>query len=89
MTYKVEQIVQLIHYDRFIAWTLSGFLNKKKAASIQIEAAFTIWKELDYIPIPLMPPIPPGIAGAPLSSSGTSATIASVVSINPAIDAAF
>ena len=39
--------------------------------------------------MPLMPPIPPGIAGLPLSSSGSSETIASVVSIRPAIDAAF
>src|SRR6185369_13927194 len=38
------------------------------------------------MPMPLMPPIPPGIAGLPLSSSGISETIASVVSINPAID---
>src|SRR5258705_1683517 len=35
-----------------------------------------------------MPPIPPGIAGLPLSSSGISETIASVVSIKPAIEAA-
>ena len=42
-----------------------------------------------YIPIPLMPPMPPGIAGLPLSSSGSSETMASVVSIRPAIEAAF
>jgi len=44
---------------------------------------------MDYIPIPLMPPIPPGIAGLLLSSSGSSETIASVVNISPAIEAAF
>jgi hypothetical protein len=43
----------------------------------------------DYIPMPPMPPIPPGIAGLLLSSSGISETMASVVSIKPAIDAAF
>ena len=42
-----------------------------------------------YIPMPLMPPMPPGIAGPALSSSGSSETIASVVNIKPAIEAAF
>jgi hypothetical protein len=37
-----------------------------------------------------MPPMPPaGIAGAPLSFFGLSATMASVVISSPAIDAAF
>ena len=36
-----------------------------------------------------MPPPPPGIAGAPLSFFGLSATMASVVIRSPAIDAAF
>ena len=43
----------------------------------------------NYMPMPLMPPMPPGIAGLPLSSSGISETMASVVSIRPAIEAAF
>ncbi|SNB47517.1 hypothetical protein SAMN06269301_3007 [Geobacter sp. DSM 9736] len=46
---------------------------------------------LDYImpPMPPIPPIPPGIAGIADSSFGLSAIIASVVSMRPAMDAAF
>jgi hypothetical protein len=80
-----------------------GFLEDKKAASqINCEAVvhsaygmpgsdklkhFGLYSY--YIPMPLMPPMPPGIAGPALSSSGSSETIASVVNIKPAIEAAF
>ena len=64
--------------------------NKKAAPLIGARPhSDTQTGEGNYIPIPLIPPIPPGIAGLPLSSSGSSETIASVVSMRPAIEAAF
>lgn len=68
------------------------FLLTKQSGLGKSEAAFSFCPRAEretYIPMPLMPPMPPGIAGLPLSSSGSSETIASVVSIKPAIEAAF
>src|SRR6266498_6104037 len=60
----------------------SLLIGAKKAASPRGEAARECSKKRKgyYIPIPLIPPMPPGI-GVDLSSSGSSETIASVVSI--------
>jgi len=68
----------------------SAALHKKSGLAPGSKAAFLFLKQgTAYIPMPLIPPMPPGIAGLPLSSSGSSETIASVVNIKPAIEAAF
>lgn len=83
-------------YFRFWCVTQVSSSQTRNGLAFWNEAAFSFnllevltASKAYYIPIPLMPPMPPGIAGLPLSSSGSSETIASVVNMSPAIEAAF
>ena len=55
------------------------------------EAGLSVQLDVAWAPyiIPSIPPMPPGGIAGPLSFFGFSATVASVVISNPAIDAAF